>query len=130
MTATTVDYAATLAALQAELDKARKAKKGTKVIRENIAQVEAAIAAAQTDETPADAPRRGRPRKYAPEFYTLRERLARAGRGRPSRTQIMSDLRELGVGEATIRNFVGTFRDLERFRARMVAEALDIAKGV
>lgn len=110
--ATTVDYQTQLAELQEALERARKAKKSTKELRAQIAEVERQAEQATAEAVEVEAPeveaetaevetpkRRGRPRKYSDEYYALRDQFKRNGRGRPKREQVETDLRVLGVTE-------------------------------
>lgn len=117
MASTTVDYTAQLDELNAALERARKAKKGTKAIKDQIAEVQRQAEAA-TAEAVTEAPkRRGRPRTKSPEFYALRDQFKRTGRGRPSRAQVVADLEKLGmtfevpVEDLTMRELETAFKD-------------------
>ena len=124
--ATLTTLTARQADLQEKLEKARRAKKATKELRDALAQLEVEIEAAQAVTVEAEAPKRGRgrPRKYSPDFYTLRDASRRSRRGRPNREQVVADLQRFGVEVSS----EASFRELEVALKEARAKALEAAK--
>jgi hypothetical protein len=122
--ATLTDINTRKAELEAKLEAARKAKKGG--VKELRAQIDALVAEAEAITAKAAPKKVGRPRKYADEFYTLRDKFARDGSGRPNRETVVRNLTDLGV--ELDKN--ASFRDLEKLLRVVRAEALEAAKVV
>lgn len=94
--------------LQAKLAARKASKKSTKEVRAEIEAVEALIAEAEAVTKTASV-RRGRPRKYADEFYQTRDSFKRPSRGRPNRKAVEQSLKALNVEVPKD----ATFRQLE-----------------
>jgi hypothetical protein len=110
--------------LQTKLEQARKAKKSTKTFREQLAEVTAEVERLTAEVTTTKRPV-GRPRKYSPEYYTLREASKRGNRrGRPNREQVTADLKAFGVEVSKD----DSFRELEVKLAEVRTAALEAAK--
>lgn len=137
--------ASTVETLTAELAKvernqkkapaSRKANYETKIasLKEAIAQAQAEVET--TVETPKATPKPrkkpvsgkkvGRPHKYQPKFYEVRESFRRGNRrGRPNREMVVADLKRLKV--RVPKN--ATFRELEMLLAQAREERLSKVK--
>lgn len=136
--------ASTVETLTAELAKvernqkkapaSRKANYETKIasLKEAIAQAQAEVET--TVETPKATPKPrkkpvsgkkvGRPHKYQPKFYEVRESFRRENRGRPGREVVVADLKRLKV--RVPKN--ATFRELEMLLAQAREERLSKVK--
>lgn len=136
-----------IAETEAQLDKARKARKATTPIKVRLASLTEALEAAQkaVDEVTPPAPvvpksdkpkgKPGRPHKYAQVHYEVKSSLSRGKRGRPSRDTLIKDIETLREQDPAFQTFGSqvdpstmSYADLAKLSKSLRSRALNKSK--